>query len=160
MFYLFLNYTRLPLSRIFLVSLLHRVGPAQANARRPKRSKFTFGTSTSNPPAERSDRRGAYWSSSAARYSGVPSYKALCTSTSSLYSIRFLTGSQCNCRSIVVMDCLSYVGVRRLDERMTMACDLLSFNTSPLSESHAFASCTQASIRARACAWSVGGKVM
>ena len=103
----FLNCTRLPLSRIFLGSLFHRVGPAQANARRPKRSKFTFGTSRSNPPAERSDRRGACWSSSAARYSGVPSYKALCTSTSSLYSIRFLTGSQCNCRSIVVMDCRS-----------------------------------------------------
>ena len=89
-----LNCTRLPLSRIFLGSLFHRVGPAQANARRPKRSKFTFGTSRSNPPAERSDRRGTCWSSSAARYSGVPSYKALCTSTSSLYSIRFLTGSQ------------------------------------------------------------------
>ena len=66
-----------------------------------------FETSRSSPPAERSDRRGACWSSSAARYSGVPSYKALCTSTSSLYSIRFLTGSQCNCRSIVVMDCRS-----------------------------------------------------
>ena len=106
-FYSFLNCTRLPLSRIFLGSLFHKVGPAQANARRPKRSKFTFGTSMSNPPAESSDRRGACWSSSAARYSGVPSYKALCTSTSSLYSIRFLTGSQCNCRSIVVMDCRS-----------------------------------------------------
>ena len=43
------------------------------------------------------------------------------------------------------------VGVRTLDERMTMACDLLSFITSPLSQSHAFASCMQASIRARAC---------
>ena len=52
------------------------------------------------------------------------------------------------------------VGVRRHDEWMTMACDLLSFITSPLSQSHAFASCTQASIRARACVWSVGGKVM
>ena len=104
----FLNCTRLPLSRIFLGSLFHRVGPAQANARRPKRYKFTVGTSGSNPPAERSDRRDACWSSSAARYSGVPSYKALfTTSTCSLYSIRFLTGSQCNCRSIVVMDCRS-----------------------------------------------------
>ncbi|KAK2161841.1 hypothetical protein NP493_1558g00041 [Ridgeia piscesae] len=45
------------------------------------------------------------WSSSAARYSGVPSYKSLCSS--SLKSMRFLTGSQCNCRSIVVMDCRS-----------------------------------------------------
>ena len=97
----------MPLSRIFLGSLFHRVGPAQANARRPKRSKFTFGTSKSIPPAERSERRGACWSSSAARYSGVPSYKALCTSTRSLYSIRYLTGSQCNCSSIVVMDCRS-----------------------------------------------------
>ena len=52
------------------------------------------------------------------------------------------------------------VGVRRLDEWKTMACDLLSFITSPLSQSHAFASCTQASMRARACVWSVGGKVM
>ena len=52
------------------------------------------------------------------------------------------------------------VGERRLDERMTMACDLLSFVTSLLSQSHAFASCTQASIRARACVWSVGGQVM
>ena len=75
----FLNCTRLPLSRIFLGSLFHRVCPAQANACRPKHSKFTFGTSRSNPPAERSDRRGAGWSSSAARYSGVPSYKALYT---------------------------------------------------------------------------------
>ena len=113
MFYLFLNCTRLPLSRIFLVSLLHRVGPAQANARRPKRSKFTFGTSTSNPPTERSDRRGACWSSSAARYSGVPSYKALCTSTSSLYSIRFLTGSQCH-RAVgreAIKDCFHHLTV-------------------------------------------------
>ena len=52
------------------------------------------------------------------------------------------------------------VGVRRLDERMTMACNCLSFITSPLSQSHAFASCTQASIRARTCVWSIGGKVM
>ncbi|KAK2172199.1 hypothetical protein NP493_985g00040 [Ridgeia piscesae] len=52
------------------------------------------------------------------------------------------------------------VGVRRLDEWMTMACDLLLFITSPLSQSHAFASCTQASIRARVCVWSVGGKLM
>ena len=54
---------------------------------------------------------------------------------------------------------LNDVGVRRLDERMTMACDLLSFITSPLSQSHLFASCTQASIRARACVWSIGGKI-
>ena len=47
----FLKCTRLLLSRIFLGRLFHRVGPAQANARRPKRSKFTFGTSRSNPPA-------------------------------------------------------------------------------------------------------------
>ena len=53
------------------------MGPAQANALRPKRSKFTFGTSRSNPPAERSERLGACWGSSAARYSGVPSYTAL-----------------------------------------------------------------------------------
>ena len=52
------------------------------------------------------------------------------------------------------------VGVRRLDERMTMACDLLSFIASPLSQSHVFASCTQASLRASAGVWSVGGKVM
>ena len=51
--------------------------------------------------------QSATWSSSAARYSGVPSYTALFTSTSSLYSIRFLTGSQCNCRSIVIRDCRS-----------------------------------------------------
>ena len=38
------------------------------------------------------------------------------------------------------------VGLRRLDEWMTMACDLLSFITIPLSQSHAFASCMQASI--------------
>ena len=50
------------------------------------------------------------------------------------------------------------VGVGRLHERMTMACDLLSFI--PLSQSHAFASCMQSSILARACMWSVGGKVM
>ena len=70
----FLNCTRLPLSRIFLGSLFHRVGPAQANAWRPKRSKFTSGTSRSNTPAERSDRRGACWNSSAARYSKGPHY--------------------------------------------------------------------------------------
>ncbi|KAK2193542.1 hypothetical protein NP493_10g05024 [Ridgeia piscesae] len=68
---------------------------------------FTLGTSRSNPPAERSERLGACWSSSATRYSGVPSCKALCTSIKSLYSICFLTGSQCNCRSIVVTDCRS-----------------------------------------------------
>ena len=82
----------------------NRVGDAQENARRPKSSKFTFGTSMCNPPAERNDWRDTFWCSSAARYSGVTSYKALCNSTSSLYSIRFLTCSQCNCRSIVVMD--------------------------------------------------------
>ena len=42
----FLNCTRLPLLRIFIGSLFHRVGPVQANAHRPKRSKFTFGTSS------------------------------------------------------------------------------------------------------------------
>ena len=78
------------LSRMFLGSLFHGVGPAQANARRPKRSSLTLGTFSSNPPAERSERGGVYMT--------------LCTSTSSLKSIRFLTGSQCNCRSIVVMD--------------------------------------------------------
>ena len=78
------------------------MGPSQANARRPKRSKFSFGTSRDNPPAERSERGGVCWSSSAARYSGEPSYEALCTSTSSLNSVR-----QCNCRNIVVMDCRS-----------------------------------------------------
>ena len=35
-------------------SLFHSVGPAQANARRPKRSR-------SSPPAERRQRRVAYW---------------------------------------------------------------------------------------------------
>ena len=54
----------------------------------------------------------------------------------------------------------SEVGIRRLDERMTMACDLLSFVTSPLSQSHSFAFFTQASKRARACVWSGGRKVM
>ena len=93
------------LSRMFLGSLFHRVVPAQANARRPKRSRLTMGTSSSNPPAERSERGGVWRRSSAARNSGVPLYMALCTSTSSLKSIRFLTSSQCNCRSIVVMDC-------------------------------------------------------
>ena len=102
MFNSFLNCTRLPLSRIFLGSLFHRVGPAQANARRPKCSKFTFGTSRSNPPAERSDRRGACWSSSAARYSGVPSYKALCTSTSSLYYITIFLYTQTQYSSFLV----------------------------------------------------------
>ncbi|KAK2184497.1 hypothetical protein NP493_265g03066 [Ridgeia piscesae] len=34
----------------------------------------------------------------------VPRDTLACTSTSSLYSIRFLTGSQCNCRSIVIKD--------------------------------------------------------
>ena len=53
-------------------SLFHSVGPAQANARRPKRSRLTRGTSRSSPPAERRQRRGAYCRSSAARYSGVP----------------------------------------------------------------------------------------
>ena len=62
------------------------MGTAQANARRPKCSKFTFGTSRSNPPAERCDRRGACWSSSAMRYCGMPSYTALCTSTRSFAS--------------------------------------------------------------------------
>ncbi|KAK2187402.1 hypothetical protein NP493_166g00025 [Ridgeia piscesae] len=85
---------------MFLGSLFHRVGPAQANARRPKRSRLTLGTSSSNPPAERSERGGVWRRSSAARYSGVPLYMALCTSTSrsSLKSIRFLTGSK-DCRS-------------------------------------------------------------
>ncbi|KAI0233195.1 hypothetical protein LSAT2_016535 [Lamellibrachia satsuma] len=48
-------------------------GKAQANARRPKRSRLIRGTSRSSPPSERRQRRGAYWCSSAARYSGVPS---------------------------------------------------------------------------------------
>ena len=96
----FLNCVMLLFSRMFLGSLFHRVGPAQANARRPKRSRLTLGTSSSNPPAERSERGGVWRRSSAARYSGVPLYMALCTSTSSLKSIRFLTGNQCNCRSI------------------------------------------------------------
>ena len=91
----FLNCVMLLLSRMFLGSLFHRVGPAQANARRPKRSRLTLGTSSSNPPAERSERGGVWRRSTAARYSGVPLYMALCTSTSSLKSIRFLTGSQC-----------------------------------------------------------------
>ncbi|KAK2153839.1 hypothetical protein NP493_2253g00006 [Ridgeia piscesae] len=97
------------LSRMFLGSLFHRVGPAQANARRPKRSRLTLGTSSSNPPAERSERvcLCVCRRSSATRYSGLPLYMALCTSTSSLKSIRSLTGSQSNCRSIVVMDCRS-----------------------------------------------------
>ena len=90
----FLNCVMLLLSRMFLGSLFHRVGPAQANARRPKRSRLTLGTSSSNPPAERSERGGVWRRSSAARYSGVPLYMALCTSTSSLKSIRFLTGNQ------------------------------------------------------------------
>ena len=64
-------------SRMFLGSLFHRVGPAQANARRPKRSRLTLGTSSSNPPAERSERGGVWRRSSAARYSGVPLYMAL-----------------------------------------------------------------------------------
>ena len=50
----FLNCVMLLFSRMFLGSLFHRVGPAQANARRPKRSRLTLGTSSSNPPAERS----------------------------------------------------------------------------------------------------------
>ena len=91
----FLNCVMLLLSRMFLGSLFHRVGPAQTNARRPKRSRLTLGTSSSNPPAERSERGGVWRRSSAARYSGVPLYMALCTSTSSLKSIRFLTGNQC-----------------------------------------------------------------
>ncbi|KAK2192242.1 hypothetical protein NP493_36g05028 [Ridgeia piscesae] len=102
------------LSRMFLGSLFHRVGPAQANARRPKRSRLTLGTSSSNPPAERSERGGVWRRSSAARYSGVPLYMTLCTSTSSLKSIRFLTGSHCNCRSIVVMRCRSRVANLRV----------------------------------------------
>ena len=55
---------------------------------------------------------------------------------------------------------LNVIGVRRLGERITMASDLFSFMTSPLSQSHVFTSCMQASMRARACMWSVGGKVM
>ena len=113
----FLNCVMLLLSRMFLGSLFHRVGPAQANARRPKRSRLTLGTSSSNPPAERSERGGVWRRSSAARYSGVPLYMALCTSTSSLKSIRFLTGSQCNCRSIVVMDCRSPRRICRMCRR-------------------------------------------
>ena len=83
----FLNCVMLLLSRMFLGSLIHRVGPAQANARRPKRSRLTLGTSSSNPPAKRSERGGVWRRSSAARYSGVPLYMALCTSTSSLLPI-------------------------------------------------------------------------
>ncbi|KAK2152027.1 hypothetical protein NP493_2531g00003 [Ridgeia piscesae] len=79
---------------MFLGSLFHRVGPAQANARRPKHSRLTLGTSSSNSPAEHSERGGVWRRSSAARYSGVPLYMAL-------------TGNQCNCHSIVVMDCRS-----------------------------------------------------
>ncbi len=105
----FLNCLMLLLSCMFLGSLFHRVGPAQANARRPKRSRLTLGTSSSNPPAERSERGGVWRRSSAAKYYGVPLYMALCTSTSSLKLIRFLTGNQCNCRSIVVMDCRSMI---------------------------------------------------
>ena len=55
---------------------------------------------------------------------------------------------------------LNDVGIRKRDERLTMACELLLFVTIRLSLSHVFASCTQASIRARACVWSVDGKVM
>ena len=40
-----------------------------------------------------------------------------------------------------------------------MASALFSLMTSPLSQSHVFTSCMQASMRARACMWSVGGKV-
>ena len=54
-------------------SLFHSVGPAQANARRSKRSRLTRDTSRSSPPAERRQRLGAYWCSSAAMYSGVSS---------------------------------------------------------------------------------------
>ena len=43
-------------------------------------SGLTLGTSSSNPPAERSERGGVWRRSSAARYSGVPLYMALCTS--------------------------------------------------------------------------------
>ena len=99
----FLNCVILLLSRMFHVCLLHIVGSAQANARRPKRSRLTLGTSSSNPPAERSERGGVWRRSSAARYSGVSLYMALCTSTSSLKSIRFLTGNQ----YIVVMQQLA-----------------------------------------------------
>ncbi|KAI0232484.1 hypothetical protein LSAT2_017212 [Lamellibrachia satsuma] len=52
--------------------LFHSMRPAQANAWRPKRSRLTHGTSRSSPPAEHRPRLGAYWCSSAARYSGVP----------------------------------------------------------------------------------------
>ena len=54
-------------------SLFHSVGPAQANVRRPNRSRLPRGTSRCSPPAERRQRLGAYLCSSAARYSGVPS---------------------------------------------------------------------------------------
>ena len=40
-------------------SLFHSVGPAQANAWRPKRSRVTCGTSRSSPPAEHRPRPGA-----------------------------------------------------------------------------------------------------
>ena len=49
----FLNCGWLPFPRMLAGSLFHSVGPAQANARRPKRSRLTRGTSRSSPPAER-----------------------------------------------------------------------------------------------------------
>ena len=51
------------------------------------------------------------------------------------------------------------LGLRRLGERITMASDVFSFVTGPLSQSHVFTSCMQAYMRATPCMWSFGGKV-
>ena len=62
-----------------LGSLFLRVGHTQTQARRPKRSRFTLGTSRSNPPAERSERGDVCWSNSAARYYSAARYSVYST---------------------------------------------------------------------------------
>ena len=56
----------LPFTRRLIGRLFHKVGPAQAKALRPKRSKFTRGTSRRSPLEDRRYRFGVCWFSSEA----------------------------------------------------------------------------------------------
>ena len=65
---MWLSFTRRLVGRLF-----HKVGPAQAKALGPKRSKFIRGTSRRSPLEDRRHRFGVCWFSSEARYTGCSS---------------------------------------------------------------------------------------
>ena len=82
----------LPFTRRLIGRLFHKVGPAQAKALRPKRSKFIRGTSRRSPLEDRRHRFGVRWFSSEARYTFVDCLVHE-DQTSILNSMRFLTGA-------------------------------------------------------------------